>query len=115
MNIEEIARVCHQVNKAYCESLGDNSQFNWEESAQWQKDSAVKGVELHLTKPETSPSDSHNSWMKEKVDTGWVYGEIKDEEAKTHPCMVSFSELPREQQAKDFIFMAIVKAIGLGE
>ena len=46
-----------------------------------------------------------------KEEKGWKYGEIKDEKAKTHHCMVPFSELPVEQQAKDFIFRAVVHAL----
>jgi hypothetical protein len=49
--------------------------------------------------------------MKQKVDEGWVYGAVKDPEAKTHPCIVPFDQLPREQQAKDFIFRAVVHAL----
>ena len=40
-----------------------------------------------------------------------MYGEEKDPERKVHPCMVPFNELPREQQAKDFIFRAVVHAL----
>ena len=47
----------------------------------------------------------------QKVADGWGYGETKDPEAKTHPCMVAFDQLPREQQAKDFIFRSIVHAM----
>jgi len=51
--------------------------------------------------------------MKEKVDDGWVYGEKKDPDATppTHHCIVPFSELPKEQQAKDFIFRAVVHSL----
>lgn len=30
MTIEDVAQVCHEVNKAYCESIGDNSQPEWD-------------------------------------------------------------------------------------
>lgn len=106
-----IARVCHEVNAAYCRSLGDYTQTDWEHAPQWQQDSAIKGVELHLNHPDAGPQASHESWMKQKLEEGWVYGEVKDPEAKTHPCIVPFEELPREQQAKDFIFRGVVHAI----
>lgn len=106
-----IARICHEVNRAYCASLGDYTQTVWEEAPQWQKDSALLGVELHLKDPMSTPADSHTSWMKQKVDDGWVYGPVKDLEAKQHPCFVPFDELPPEQRAKDFIFRGIVHAI----
>jgi len=27
---ERIAKVCHEVNRAYCAGIGDNSQVPWE-------------------------------------------------------------------------------------
>ena len=107
-----IARVCHEVNAAYCRALGDYSQPPlWDDAPQWQKDSAILGVELHLSNPSAGPAASHESWMKQKLEDGWVYGEVKDPEKKTHPCLVPFDQLPREQQAKDFIFAGVVHAI----
>jgi hypothetical protein len=56
------------------------------------------------------PEQSHESWWAEKQRTGWTYGPVKDAEKKTHPCCVPYAELPREQQRKDALFFAIVKA-----
>jgi hypothetical protein len=107
---ERIAKVCHNVNRAYCISQGDTSQLPWEEAPAWQKESALKGVELHLS-GEHGPEASHKSWLKEKIQAGWVWGLVKDAEKKTHPCMVPFKDLPLDQQAKDFIFQTIVKEL----
>lgn len=107
MRIEEIAKVCHEVNRAYCLSIGDASQPAWEDAPQWQRDSAIKGVEFHLS-GETTPEQSHESWMKEKVATGWTYGPIKDPDKKEHPCMVPYDQLPLEQRTKDYLFKSVV-------
>lgn len=108
---ELIARVAHEVNRAYCCALGDLSQSSWENTPQWQRDSALVGVDLHLGNPNLGPEASHESWMAHKLEAGWTHGAAKDPEAKTHPCLVPFSELPREQQAKDFLFRAVVHAL----
>ena len=42
---------------------------------------------------------------------GWVYGEHKDEQRKTHPCIVPYDELPAAQRAKDALFLANVRAL----
>lgn len=102
-----IAEVCHEANKAYCESLGDDSQVPWAEAPQWQKDSALVGVNLHMDN-DVGPEASHISWMKQKINDGWKYGKTKNPEKFTHPCLVDFNKLPKEQQAKDFIFRSIV-------
>lgn len=105
-----IARVCHEVNRAYCQALGDNSQPRWNDAPDWQKDSAREGVMLHLS-GDTTPAASHESWMRQKLADGWTYGPVKDPEKKEHPCLVAFESLPREQQAKDFIFKAVVDTL----
>lgn len=112
--IEQVARVCHETNKAYCESIGDFSQPKWEDAPEWQKDSAKNGVRFHLEHPDSQPCDSHNSWLKQKEEEGWKYGEVKDPEKKEHPCMVPYEELPESQQLKDKLFIAVVRSFTQG-
>ena len=109
--LERIAMVCHEANRAYCKSIGDNSQKSWDDAEDWQKSSAEKGVLFCLNNPNAKPSDSHDSWRREKLDAGWKYGEVKDAEKKEHPCMTSYDLLPAEQRAKDLLFVTIVNAL----
>lgn len=102
------AILCHETNRAYCHALGDNSQLPWAEAPEWAKESAIMGVHFHVANPEAGPEASHESWLAQKLADGWVFGWVKDSEMKTHPCIIPFSELPKEQQAKDYIFRAIV-------
>lgn len=106
-----IARVAHEVNRGYCEALEDDSQPLWDNAPDWQKDSAVNGVNFHIANPDAGPEHSHNEWLKEKEEAGWKYGEVKDPEKKEHPCFVPYEELPVEQKAKDYIFRSIVHAL----
>ena len=108
MIVEKIAKVCHEVNKAYCEALGDLSQLSWDDAPDWQKSSAINGVKFHLENPDITPERSHESWLEEKRLAGWKWGPKKDPAKKEHPCFVRFALLPTEQKAKDFIFSAIV-------
>lgn len=115
MSPETIARVCHEVNRAYCASLGDYSHAPFESAPQWQKMSLINGVHAHLKAlsagEDLSPEKSHENWMAEKVATGWTYGEKKDPEAKTHPCLLPYDQLPPEQRAKDSIFGAVIREL----
>lgn len=108
---EQIARVCHEANRGYCESIGDTSQRAWEESPEWQRDSAIKGVEFTLENPTAPPSANHDSWLAVKEADGWKYGPVKDPEKKEHPCCVPYDQLPLEQQRKDALFKAVVAAL----
>ena len=108
--IEQIAKTCHEVNRAYCYAKGDSSQPPWDSAPDWQKESAVSGVRFHQENPNSQPEDSHNNWLKDKKADGWKYGEVKDPEKKEHPCMVPYGELPEEQRIKDHLFIAVVRS-----
>lgn len=109
LTIENIAKICHENNRAFCQSIGDDSQPSWEDAPQWMKDSAMDGVRLHLWQ-DVGPEASHNAWMAHKVKTGWTYGPVKDPMAKEHPCLVPFEQLSTNDQSKDYIFRAVVHA-----
>lgn len=109
--VYHIAKVCHAVNRSYCQALGDDSQPAWEDAPEWQKDSAFRGVVFHLRNPEATPASSHESWLAAKQADGWVYGDTKDPDRKEHPCMVPYNELPLEQRVKDYLFKSIVEAM----
>lgn len=108
---EHIAAACHQANKALCDAFGDTSQVDWKDAPQWQRDSAITGVKFCMNNPTAPPSANHDSWMKEKVASGWVHGAVKDAGAKTHPCIVPYDQLPPDQKAKDYVFKAMVAAL----
>lgn len=112
--IEQVAKVCHEANRAYCQTIGDNSQPTWEEAPEWQRDSAKQGVKFHFAQHATgvdpSPSASHEKWLEQKRAEGWTYGPVKDVEKKEHPCFLPYDGLPLDQRRKDYIFAAVAKA-----
>ncbi len=110
-SITEIAQVAHETNRTYCQTIGDYSQYSWASCPQWQRDSAMNGVRAIERGIVTRPEQSHENWLMYKEDEDWKYGLVKDEEEKTHPCMVPFKELPHEQQMKDHLFFAIVMTL----
>lgn len=108
---EHIAQICHAANRAYCAALGDFSQPEWNDAPKWQQDSARAGVDHAIDHPDARPEDSHNSWLRVKEAEGWTYGPVKDPEKKEHPCFLPYDLLPPEQQAKDRLFLAVVRAL----
>jgi hypothetical protein len=111
MQIRNIARVAHEVNRGLCVAFGDHSQPKWNDAPKWQKESAVNGVRFVIGNPNAGPSAQHEQWLEQKRADGWKYGPVKDADAKTHPCMVPYHVLPVEQQAKDYVFRAIVLSL----
>ena len=121
MDVENIARVCHEANRAYCHESGDYSQRPWDAAPDSQRESVRHGVRFYLRAladgREPTGKDAHDAWKAFKVAREWKYGPEKDEAAKTHPCLVDYDELPVEQKFKDYLFIGIVKTFwqrGLG-
>ncbi|RZG86808.1 hypothetical protein EXE10_06265 [Acinetobacter sp. WCHAc060033] len=106
-----IAMMCHAINAAYCQSMGDDSQPAWDDTPESLKQSLIAGVEMHLENPDATPEQSHESWFKVKEAEGWKYGEVKDIEKKEHPCFLPYEELPDEQKAKDYLFRTTVHLV----
>jgi hypothetical protein len=111
MTNEQIARVCHEANRAYCESIGDASQKPWDQAEEWQRKSAVDGVAFARENPNAPARAQHDSWMADKLRDGWKYGPVKDPAKKEHPCLVSYGDLPEEQRRKDRLFQSLVRAL----
>jgi hypothetical protein len=105
------ARFAHEVNRAYCQALGDHSQPTWDEAPDWQKMSAKEGARAILEDPDQTPEARHQQWWDYKFKDGWTYGPVKDVAIKQHPCMVPYAELPVEQRAKDAIFGEVVRQV----
>lgn len=103
------ARAAHEVNRAYCLAIGDASQVSWDDAPEWQRTSAENGVRGVIAG--NGPAESHAGWLKEKAETGWTYGPIKDASKKQHPCFVPYEELPPEQKKKDALFVSTVRAV----
>jgi len=110
MKPEIIAKVAHEVNRAYCIAIGqEDVSPEWDEFGG--KDGIISGAQYHLDYPDVTPEESHAAWLAEKEKLGWRYGEEKDDKEKTHPCMVPYEELPVEDRVKDYLFAEIVSQL----
>jgi hypothetical protein len=107
--VNACARAAHEANRAYCIAIGDTSQPAFDDAPGWQVSSAWNGVVGVLAG--NTPEQSHESWLKEKAETGWKYGPVKDPDKKEHPCFVPYAELPPEQRRKDDIFVTVVRTV----
>lgn len=112
--IELCARGAHEMNRAWCIFIGDNSQKHWDEAPDWQKASSRNGV-IRVLEGRTD-EQLHEDWMTEKQANGWTYGAVKNEATKEHPAMMPYGDLPLEQKIKDQIYreavLALAKAYG---
>jgi len=115
MNLEEIidkiAETCHEVNREYCIGLGDYGQVCWSQAEEWQRQSARDGVRWRLANMNAPVSAQHENWAQDKLAQGWRYGPDKNADAREHPCLMSYEELPVTQRIKDSLFAAVVMGL----
>jgi hypothetical protein len=111
VDIELIARVCHEVNRVYCDIIGDTPLPPWTDLPIALQGSTLRGVDYVITHPEDTAAEQHAEWMRERLAAGWVHGDVKDSVAKTHPNLVPYEQLSAQQQAKDALFRGVVTAM----
>lgn len=102
--IEYIASHVHETNRQFCIKHNHFVDAKWNDLSEERRESTRNAVRNQLDNPAPSPEVSHQRWMEQRTAEGWVYGEVKDPEAKTHPCLVPYDKLPAEQQEKDGLF-----------
>lgn len=54
---------------------------------------------LELT--EKIAENVHNVWAAGRLEQGWTYGKERDDELKTSPCLVPYSELSESEKEYD--------------
>ncbi len=45
--------------------------------------------------------NAHDVWAVQRLQTGWRYGMVRDDERQLHPCLVPYEELPDEEKEYD--------------
>lgn len=43
----------------------------------------------------------HEVWSETRIRQGWKYGEQRNDELKTHPCLIPYEELPELEKEYD--------------
>jgi hypothetical protein len=56
--------------------------------------------------------NAHDLWAAQRLADDWTYGAKRDDQAKQHPCLVSYSNLPEAEKEYDrTMAMGTLKAI----
>ena len=110
LKLVTLAEVAHEVNRLLQLATGDpDPSPHWADAATWQVEASFEQIRNALAGQ--GPRELHVSWCAQKYRDGWVYGEVKDPVAKTHPQLIGYDELSAAQKAKDAAFVAIVTAL----
>ena len=55
-----------------------------------------------------TPKEAHDSWIIAYEKMGWKYGKKRDVVKKTHPDLIPFEQLPKDEKDEDAIFLMCV-------
>lgn len=106
-----IARVVHEAIRAYKRGLGEDALAAWDDAPEWMREASLAAVAARVADPDGTAASQHEAWLEEKRRQGWRYGEVKDQDAKTHPLMIDYVDLPSSERRKDLLIQAIVDAL----
>ena len=45
--------------------------------------------------------NTHEIWAQGRINDGWTYGEVRNDENLEHPCLVPYDQLPESEKAYD--------------
>lgn len=108
----QVAHVIHEAVRALQFEQADPTipvAASWLETSDEAQASAIVGVKGVLDG--NTPEQSHESWLAFKVEHGWVWGPVKDEELKQHPLLVPYADLPSDQKLKDDLFVVMARVL----
>lgn len=107
---DKICELCHLANNELMIANNETPCGNWDTLDSHLKQMTRDSVSVIIDKPNITAEDIHNTWMTNKAKDGWVYGDIKDANKKTHPLMIPFADMNAIDKAKDQSFIDIVNA-----
>ena len=54
-----------------------------------------------LALSELLAKNTHEVWARERVNQGWNWGPVRDDEKKEHPCLIPYEQLPESEKEYD--------------
>jgi hypothetical protein len=108
--IEIIAECIYEATRKEAEWSGRSIvPEHWSKRDKKFKKQMIGIIQKYLAlKKLPSPKEAHDYWMKAYLDMGWKYGKIKDSKKRTHPDLVPYNQLPKDERDKDAIFLAFI-------
>ncbi len=128
---ELVARSIHEEYLELCRKAGDTPATNpsmrpWDELPRRLKESNLRQVEhiwrtlnqigctigfatsarepaFSFTRSEIEflAEREHELWVAERLQKGWKYGSVRDDQQKIHDCIIPWEQLPEDQREKD--------------
>jgi len=76
--VEVIAKAAYEVNRAYCQTIDDNSHLPWDELPPDQKERTIENVTFILAYPDVKPEELFVDWIEGSLEGDDVYPRFID-------------------------------------
>jgi len=107
MKTKDIARVTYDVNKAFCNIIGEAVKPFTEVEGSIVT-SVTDALDVHN---KSTPGEAHDTWAANQKEDGWEYGLTFDEDSKVDPMLIPYDELPEDTRIKTELFAAVVSSL----
>ena len=111
LTVRGIASVCQETLKAYTRAVGLHHESAWSLVIPEDRVFADRLIGTLLDHPAWMPYQIHNEWCDRMEASGWKYGPEKNTEKRTHPLLVEWSELTKQQQCYWFLYRSTVLSL----
>lgn len=111
MNRVLIAGIVNNLSAALaaCIAEPDATQIpTWGEAGKDWREFVMQEVDKKLANPDATPADQHAEWLARMLSEGWTYGEVRNPEAKHHPLVLPWEELPIAHRMKNTAIHALI-------
>lgn len=102
--IRIIAEETYTFINNYKKIISEKYSPAWGRLLPIEQDGYIEAV-LYTIAYNPKPEALHNKWCRDKISQGWIYGKIKNETYKTHPCLIERDKLPLTEKYKDELFI----------
>lgn len=110
-NITAFSQIAYKLDQAYSVAVYGETKPAWQTLSAEDRKHITDRVVYYLTDPNAVISSLHEKWVHSKLTSGWTYGTAYNEEKKTHPLLVSYSDLPLTRRVGDTLFMQTVQTL----
>lgn len=119
LNSEDETITIYDPNSSNVEDTYPIEQFKdaWNDSRNYLVTTTANNIITYTPKPidlsdvelsddlnelrEAIAENAHDVWAVERQAQGWSYGEERNDELKTHPCLIPYEDLPEVEKAYD--------------
>jgi hypothetical protein len=114
LTVEQFGRLNHALRREVARIFGDGTvPPDWDEAPGWMHAESARSARKLLENPGMMAEEEHDRWMRQKLaeDPPWRYGPVRDDEAKIHPSLLPFDQLPPGERLKDLLRVSLAGSL----